>query len=97
MLLLYKLILLCYVLGVQDLSRVCCGLKPVSLSAISKSTETDVYLDSICSKGSADTSLSNGRLMLIDGTSIIYRSYYKLLGMSGSEFHQTSGFRELFV
>lgn len=24
---------------------------------------------------------SNGRVMLIDGTSIIYRAYYKILGM----------------
>lgn len=28
-----------------------------------------------------DISSSNGRVMLIDGTSIIYRAYYKLLGM----------------
>jgi hypothetical protein len=25
---------------------------------------------------------SNGRVMLIDGTSVIYRAYFKLLGMS---------------
>lgn len=29
-----------------------------------------------------NTDNSNGRVMLIDGTSIIYRSYYKLLGKS---------------
>jgi hypothetical protein len=29
-----------------------------------------------------NTNPSDGRVMLIDGTSIIYRSYYKLLGIS---------------
>ncbi|THF95005.1 hypothetical protein TEA_013347 [Camellia sinensis var. sinensis] len=31
---------------------------------------------------SANLDSSNGRVMLIDGTSVIYRAYYKLLGMS---------------
>lgn len=81
--------------GVQDLSRVCRGLNPVSSCGISTSTGTagvlspDVCLDSMSLKGSADTSSSNGRIMIIDGTSILYRSYFKLLGMSGFEFHQS--------
>lgn len=41
-----------------------------------------VQLDSVNSgERAANTNPLNGRVMLIDGTSIIYRSYYKLLGM----------------
>ena len=34
-----------------------------------------------CEEGALNTNPSDGRVMLIDGTSIIYRAYYKLLGM----------------
>ena len=38
--------------------------------------------DSSQKRDDVNTDSSNGRVMLIDGTSIIYRSYYKLLGES---------------
>ena len=34
-----------------------------------------------CEEMALNTNPSDGRVMLIDGTSIIYRAYYKLLGM----------------
>lgn len=34
-----------------------------------------------CEERALNTNPSDGRVMLIDGTSIIYRAYYKLLGM----------------
>lgn len=41
------------------------------------------FVDSVDHKErKMDISSSNGRVMLIDGTSIIYRAYYKLLGMN---------------
>ncbi|KAG8655388.1 hypothetical protein MANES_04G036700v8 [Manihot esculenta] len=40
----------------------------------------EAVLDSVkCEEGAVNASSSNGRVMLIDGTSVIYRAYYKLL------------------
>lgn len=42
----------------------------------------DAQLNSAkCEERELNTNPSDGRVMLIDGTSIIYRSYFKLLGM----------------
>ncbi|KAL2507164.1 5'-3' exonuclease family protein [Forsythia ovata] len=58
--------------------------RPVSLHTISTSAESALAQDAIFEPaygrdGLVNPSLSNGRVMLIDGTSIIYRAYYKLL------------------
>lgn len=43
----------------------------------------EALFDSVKFKERAvDANPSSGRVMLIDGTSIIYRAYYKLLGMT---------------
>lgn len=46
------------------------AVQEVALLDTAKNTENEVNAES-----------SNGRVMLIDGTSVIYRAYYKLLGM----------------
>ncbi|PIN07471.1 DNA-directed DNA polymerase [Handroanthus impetiginosus] len=75
----------------KDLGKGFCGLNSgfcnysVSSSYISTSQNAqthspDALLDSpVREDGSAAINPSNGRVMLIDGTSIIYRAYYKLL------------------
>ncbi|KAI3459828.1 hypothetical protein Pfo_016491 [Paulownia fortunei] len=67
-------------------SAFCKVVGPVSSSGISTSAQNaqtlnqNTLFDSAIHKdGSTATSPSNGRVMLIDGTSIIYRAYYKLL------------------
>lgn len=45
--------------------------------------QQDSLSDSVNRKrGEVKAESSSGRVMLIDGTSVIYRSYYKLLGKS---------------
>ncbi|KAL3835095.1 hypothetical protein ACJIZ3_009831 [Penstemon smallii] len=70
----------------KDLGKVGSRLSAVSSSSISTSAEAantvsqdSRFASSIRKDESANISSSNGRVMLIDGTSIIYRSYYKLL------------------
>ncbi|XP_073135807.1 uncharacterized protein [Henckelia pumila] len=70
----------------KDFSKVFRGPNQVFSSGISTSVETaqtlgqTVPIDSAIHKDeSASISASNGRVMLIDGTSIIYRAYYKLI------------------
>ncbi|CAI9778209.1 unnamed protein product [Fraxinus pennsylvanica] len=72
---------------------VCCSLRSdwctvsrkvssysISTSAESATLAQDAIFDSADRRdGLANPSSSNGRVMLIDGTSIIYRAYYKLL------------------
>lgn len=41
----------------------------------------DTLLSSVKREEETVNNPSNGRVMLIDGTAIIYRAYYKLLGM----------------
>lgn len=47
-------------------------------ATLSQSTPFDATLRE---DGSTAINPSNGRVMLIDGTSIMYRAYYKLIGM----------------
>ncbi|XP_010503918.1 PREDICTED: uncharacterized protein LOC104781042 isoform X2 [Camelina sativa] len=60
-----------------------CNLEAASGSILASSKTEGVALEliknSLKSEERAATSASNGRVMLIDGTSIIYRAYYKLL------------------
>ncbi|CAA0841661.1 5-3 exonuclease family protein, partial [Striga hermonthica] len=67
-------------------SGVCSVVRPFSSTAISTSAQTAEAIDesTILNSATSDdvqTTMtpSNGRVMLIDGTSIIYRAYYKLL------------------
>ncbi|XP_022858297.1 uncharacterized protein LOC111379184 isoform X3 [Olea europaea var. sylvestris] len=78
--------------------RVCCSLSSgwckvvrrvssygISTSAESATLAQDAIFDSADrGDGLANHSSSNGRVMLIDGTSIIYRAYYKLLDADGN-------------
>ncbi|XP_011073963.1 uncharacterized protein LOC105158790 isoform X2 [Sesamum indicum] len=78
----------------KDFRRGCCSLnsglckvvRHISSSGISTSSQnaqtvsqSTLFDSAIHEEGSATSSPSNGRVMLIDGTSIIYRAYYKLL------------------
>lgn len=62
-------------------------LHPISLRGIRTSaqnaarSQSTIVDSAIHEDGLTDISPSNGRVMLIDGTSIIYRAYYKLIGM----------------
>lgn len=50
-------------------------------SASQKILHQDALLSSVTRKAKAtNSSPSDGRVMLIDGTSVIYRAYYKILG-----------------
>ncbi|KAL0290154.1 UNVERIFIED_CONTAM: DNA polymerase I [Sesamum calycinum] len=67
-------------------SGLCKGVRHISSSGISTSSQNaqtvsqnTVSDSAIGEEGAATSSPSNGRVMLIDGTSIIYRAYYKLL------------------
>ncbi|CAA0818389.1 5-3 exonuclease family protein [Striga hermonthica] len=67
-------------------SGVCGVVRPFSSTAISTSAQTAEAIDESTISNSATSDYeqttmtpSNGRVMLIDGTSIIYRAYYKLL------------------
>lgn len=85
-----------YFFAIQGFGRVSCSFnsdwckvaRRVSLLSMSTSAQSaalaqDAIFDSADhSDGLSNPSSSNGRVMLIDGTSIIYRAYYKLLGMS---------------
>jgi len=52
-------------------------------SKTSPSVGQDALLDQVNQgEREAKADPSGGRVMLIDGTSVIYRAYYKLLGMS---------------
>ncbi|KAL0322742.1 UNVERIFIED_CONTAM: DNA polymerase I [Sesamum angustifolium] len=69
-------------------SGLCKGVCHISSSGISTSSQNaqtvsqnTVSDSAIREEGAATSSPSNGRVMLIDGTSIIYRAYYKLLVM----------------
>lgn len=71
----------------QDFSKGFHCTNQVFSSSISTSVETAQTLgqgalfdSAIREDESASISASNGRVMLIDGTSIIYRAYYKLIG-----------------
>ncbi|KAL6578176.1 hypothetical protein OROMI_010504 [Orobanche minor] len=67
-------------------SGFCNVVRPISSNVISTSAQIaqdinqSTLLDSaVCEDGPTTTTPSNGKVMLIDGTSIIYRAYYKLL------------------
>lgn len=65
------------------------NLPPISSSSASLETLAQTTLLNYTQRQQHTESLgthscSNGRVMLIDGTSVIYRAYYKLLGMSVS-------------
>ncbi|GER38642.1 5'-3' exonuclease family protein [Striga asiatica] len=68
------------------ISGVCGVVRPFSSTAISTSAQSAQAIDESTISNSATSddvqttiTPSNGRVMLIDGTSIIYRAYYKLL------------------
>ncbi|KAL0432895.1 UNVERIFIED_CONTAM: hypothetical protein Slati_2623800 [Sesamum latifolium] len=76
-------------------SGLCKVVRHISSSSVSTSSQNaqtvsqSTLMDSATrEEGSATSSPSNGRVMLIDGTSIIYRAYYKLLGV----YHQFVSF-----
>lgn len=60
-------------------------LQPVSSRGVSTAAQNvtlsqgSLFDSPLCEDGSTAINPSNGRVMLIDGTSIIYRAYYKLL------------------
>lgn len=66
-----------------------CALSSATNSNVGVTTESErvaqrnVLLDSEAhhKDGELKPDSGNGRVMLIDGTSIIYRAYYRLLGM----------------
>ncbi|KAL6527151.1 hypothetical protein OROGR_016241 [Orobanche gracilis] len=67
-------------------SGFCNVVRPISSSVISTSAQIAEEINqstlsdsAVCEDGPTTTTPSNGRVMLIDGTSIIYRAYYKLL------------------
>ncbi|XP_051148749.1 uncharacterized protein LOC127263658 isoform X2 [Andrographis paniculata] len=61
------------------LSKAVHSLSSSGLSTSAQNAQSPVFDSDICENKPASTSLPNGRVMLIDGTSIIYRAYYRLI------------------
>lgn len=66
--------------GVQCFCSSTCNLD-ATVSQFSKSQHLAPASINLEANAAISAASSNGRVMLIDGTSIIYRAYYKLLGI----------------
>ena len=71
----------CFFQGYCSLSQVV-SATPQSNVLNSFNSENEVVNQDLVKREEKDVEANNGRVMLIDGTSVIYRAYFKLLGMS---------------